>query len=135
MNNFPKSEKLCGQLRIKALYSDGTRFVVWPLRVTYKLLNAPEAQLNSEALNVAQQQLNAPQVLIWAPKSLFKHAVDRNRMRRVMREAYRLNKAPLEGMNMQIAFNYIDKQQQPYAIVEKAMRKAIKRIANENDVA
>ena len=82
MNNFPKSEKLCGQLRIKALYSDGTRFVAWPLRVTYKPLTAPKA-LNSEALS-------APKVLIWAPKSLFKHAVDRNRMRRVMREAYRL---------------------------------------------
>lgn len=133
--NFPKSEKLCGQLRIKALYSSGTRFVAWPMRVTYKPINAPEAQLNSEALSVAQQQLNAPQTLIWAPKSLFKHAVDRNRMRRVMREAYRLNKAPLEGRNLQVAFNYIDKEQQPYAVIEKAMRKAIKRIADETNPA
>lgn len=124
MNNFPKSEKLCGQLRIKALYSDGTRFVAWPLRVTYKQLNVAQATLNSEAPT-------APKVLIWAPKSLFKHAVDRNRMRRVMREAYRLNKAPLEGKNMQIAFNYIDKEQQPYAVIEKAMRKAIRKIVDE----
>lgn len=133
--SFPKSQKLCGQLRIKALYSDGKRFVVWPLRVTYKPLNVPEAQLNSEAMNVAEQQLNAPQVLIWAPKSLFKHAVDRNRMRRVMREAYRLNKEPLAGKNIQVAFNYMDKELQPYAVVEKAMRKAIKRIADEKNPA
>ena len=72
---FPKSEKLCGEQAVDHLYKNGKRFVVWPLRVTY--------------LPVDQ----APtQVLIWAPKSLFKHAVDRNRLRRQMREAYRLNK-------------------------------------------
>lgn len=120
---FPKSEKLCGQLRIKALYSDGQRFVVWPLRVTYKLITPSLGGDRGE------------RVLIWAPKSLFKHAVDRNRLRRVMREAYRLNKAPLEGKNMQVAFNYIDKEQQPYSVIEKAMRKAIKRIVNESEPA
>lgn len=123
-------------MRIKALYTDGQRFVAWPVRVTYKHLKVPMAQLNSEVLSVAEQQLNnAPQVLIWAPKSLFKHAVDRNRMRRIMREAYRLNKMPLEGKNLQIAFNYIDKEQQPFEVIERAMRKAIKRIANETESA
>ena len=69
---FPKHSKLCGQMRIAQLYHEGKRFVVWPLRVTYQAVE------------------DDTQVLIWAPKSLFKHAVDRNHMRRLMREAYRL---------------------------------------------
>lgn len=109
---FPKSEKLCGQFAIEHLYAQGQRFVVWPLRVTYLPVE------------------DHTQVLIWAPKSLFKHAVDRNHLRRLIREAYRLNKSVLEENNLhyQLAFNYIDKQRQPYSIVEKAMRKALKRL-------
>ena len=111
---FPKSEKLCGQISIDHLYRQGKRFVAWPLRVTYLPIDS------------------ATQVVVWAPKSLFKKAVDRNHLRRLMREAYRLNKDIIEGENMhyQLAFNYIDKEKQPYAIIEKAICKALKRIAN-----
>ena len=111
---FPKSEKLCGQINIDHLYRHGKRFVAWPLRVTYLPIDS------------------ATQVVVWAPKSLFKKAVDRNHLRRLMREAYRLNKDIIEGENMhyQLAFNYIDKEKQSYAIIEKAICKALKRIAN-----
>lgn len=67
------------------------------------------------------------QVLIWAPKSLFKHAVDRNRLRRQMREAWRLNQTQLQQPH-HIAFNYIDKEKQPYAIINKAVSKAIRKL-------
>jgi len=110
---FPKSEKLCGQLRIQHLYQAGKRIVVWPLRASY---------LPSEAT----------QVLIWAPKSLFKHAVDRNRLRRQMREAWRLSEPPTG--TWQVAINYIDKQMQPYAVIERAMHKVIRKI-NESATA
>lgn len=109
MSGFPKSEKLCGQMTIDHLYRHGKRFVAWPMRVTY--LPADQTQ-----------------VLVWAPKSLFKRAVHRNRLRRLMREAYRLNKDMLADGHYQIAFNYIDKAEQPYAVIEKAMRKALARV-------
>lgn len=101
--------KLCGQIRIAALYKQGRRFVQWPVRVNYR-------------------QAEETKILIWAPKSLFKHAVDRNRLRRQMREAYRLNQDLLPAP-CYVAFNYIDKQKQPFSAIERGMRKALKKIA------
>lgn len=112
MHPFPKSEKLCGQISIDHLYRHGKRFVAWPLRVTY---------LSCEDRN---------QILVWAPKSLFKRAVHRNHLRRLIREAYRLQKDILNDTeHVQIAFNYIDKEQQSFSVITKAMHKSLQRIA------
>ena len=122
-----KHSRLCGQERITALYKSGHRFVAWPLRVTW--MPAEDTQ-----------------ILVWAPKSLFKHAVDRNHLRRLMREAYRLNQHLLQAQpvlqrsdptgeagqrSYLIAFNYIDKERQPYAVIEKAVCKALKKISGK----
>ena len=107
---FPKQNKLCGQLRIAQLYKEGKRFTAWPLRVTY------------------QPAEKETQVLVWASKSLFKRAVKRNHLRRLLREAYRLHQNILEEQHYLIAFNYMDKDEQPFAVIEKAMCKALKRI-------
>lgn len=122
MATFGKSEKLCGQLRIAALYKEGRRFVAYPLRVTVRIVG---------------ETAEAPKVLIWAPKALMKHAVDRNRMRRVIREAYRLNKEPLErycqehACSMELAFNYMDKELRGMHELEPAIRKAIRKITQQ----
>lgn len=108
-NAFPKHNKLCGQERIACLYKEGKRIVAWPLRVTW------------------QPTEGDTQVLVWAPKSLFKHAVQRNHLRRLMREAYRVHQDILTS-KVVVAFNYMDKEEQPYAVIEKAVVKALKKI-------
>ena len=113
MNGLPKHSRLCGQLRIQQLYRDGQRLVAWPLRVTY---------MPTE---------DETQVLVWAPKSLFKHAVDRNRLRRLMREAYRQHQDLLGDGHYLLAFNYMDKEKQPFSVIEKAVCKALKKISGK----
>jgi ribonuclease P protein component len=110
---LPKQNKLCGQMRIAQLYKEGKRFTAWPMRVTY------------------QPTEGETQVLVWAPKSLFKRAVKRNHLRRLMREAYRLNQEQLGDKHYLIAFNYMDKEEQPFAVIEKAVCKALKKIAEK----
>lgn len=115
-NTFPKSERLCGDQVLDRLYKEGRRFVVWPIRVTYMpITDAPS------------------EVLVWAPKSLFKRAVDRNRLRRQMREAYRLNKQVLlkASKRYYLAFNYIDKEMQSYKLINKSIAKILYRLANK----
>ena len=113
-NGFPKNSKLCGKERIAALYKEGQRFTAWPLRVCYQ-----ETEENT-------------QVRVWAPKSLFKRAVKRNHMRRLMREAYRLHQDMLGDKHYLIAFNYMDKEEQSFAIIEKALCKSLKKISERS---
>ena len=100
-------------MRIAQLYKQGKRFTAWPLRVTWQLTE------------------EETQVLVWAPKSLFKRAVKRNHLRRLMREAYRLHQDLLGEEHFLIAFNYMDKEEQPFAVIEKAVCKALKKIAEK----
>jgi ribonuclease P protein component len=116
VNKFPKQEKLCGRLRLQALYKEGRKAVFWPLRVTWRK-DVPASRTA---------------VVVWAPKSLFRHAVDRNLLRRRMREAYRLNKDNVEERGWQIAFHYMDKSIQPYHVIERAMQKALRKITEES---
>ena len=69
------------------------------------------------------------------PKRNFKSAVDRNRLKRQLREAYRLNKHLLEEINGKkfvMLFLFLGKVKPQYAEVEKAMVKLLKKLGDEN---
>lgn len=80
-------------------------------------------------------------VMVSAPKKRFKRAVVRNRLKRLMREAYRLNRHNLHGGNighetgMNIVCCYIGQAETDFATVEQAMVKGLQHIAQRTQNA
>lgn len=78
-NTFGKEEKLCSKVLISSLFTKGKRFFIHPLKINWT--------------EVEHRRGADIQVLIVVSKRNFKNAVDRNRIKRLIREAYRLNKS------------------------------------------
>ena len=90
---FSKKEKLSYKRHIDSLFSEGKSFTLNQLKVFYRI---PDDQEDFPA-----------RVLIAIPSKKFKRAVDRNRLRRVIREAYRLNKHRLAQLPKHIHLGYV----------------------------
>lgn len=123
IHSFPKSEHLCGEIRVAKLYTEGNAFIAYPIRVV---------------CNITDEKTNARvKVLISVPKKRFKHAVDRNRIKRMLREAYRLNKqefvmaATEKDLYLNIAFNYVADTELEYAVLNEKMQQALTKIRNK----
>ena len=119
---FTKEERLCNKKLIDELFRNGSSFLVYPFKVSW--------------LITAEPQLYPAQVLFSVPKKRYKHAVDRNLLKRRMREAYRLSKEqylylPLKDMSKQIVFSigYVGKEIADYAFIEKKMLKLLNSLA------
>jgi len=80
-NTFRKPEKICSQKQIDLLFAQRKSFSNGLFRLIY---------LESDTSTKPSVQL-----LIAVPKKNLRHAVDRNRMKRLIREAYRLQKHEL----------------------------------------
>ena len=77
MQTLTKAERLSSKIIIDKLFSTGKAFNHAPFKVVW--------------LQTTEDSVPA-QILISVPKRLFKRAVDRNRLKRLIREGYRKNK-------------------------------------------
>lgn len=120
-NRFPKSARLSLKKDIDHLFDSGQSFIAYPLRIVY----VSDAEANPSESDIA--------VLVGIPKKRIKRAVDRNRLKRLIREAFRLNRqivTPQAPAHLHIAFMYVSNEIASYADIEKAMLKALK-LVNE----
>ncbi|WP_460500063.1 ribonuclease P protein component [Hymenobacter agri] len=117
---FPKEEHLCRKKLIEELFSkQSSSFGAYPLRLVYIKAAAPTSA--------------PPQVLISVSKRAFKRAIDRNQLKRLIREAYRLNKYRLTEQpgGHEIALLgiiFTGKEKSPLALVEKKLISAFHRL-------
>jgi ribonuclease P protein component len=79
---YPKNEKLKSKKTIELLFSEGQSVSKYPLRLVYVDNSFENEELIKFGVSVS--------------KKYFKNAVDRNYLKRVLRECYRLNKKNIE---------------------------------------
>ena len=122
---FCKEERLCSRRLIDQLYAEGHRLMAFPFSVQWMTLS-PLSPHPSPC-----------QVLIVAPKRKFHHAVDRNRVRRLTRECYRLRKPAFydflkeQGICIVFSLVYIHNEILTYEQLGKKMDKLFESLERE----
>lgn len=127
---LPKTERLYLRESISELFANGSSFTAYPYRVVYLLKDEIDETRPSE------ERQSRCSVMTVAPKKRFKHAVDRNHVKRLTREAYRKQKLPLwdslkeNKKAIEVAFLYSDNKfisyEETYTVIGKAISRLIK---------
>jgi ribonuclease P protein component len=117
---FRKEERLKSHKIIGKLFSEGQSFISYPIRFVFVKMETP---LSDFPLQMA----------LTVPKRAFSKAVSRNRLRRRIREAYRLNKhsfyEKMEGQEPKEQYGvmliYVAKETMKYSDIEKGVKKGL----------
>ena len=132
-NGLTKKERISSKKEIDLLFTEGKSFIVYPLRVVYIERNCEKMPDESVV-----------SIMVSISKKKFKRAVKRNRLKRLIKESYRLNKSafiekiaypPLEGAgggapkHISIAFLYLSNEEKPYIEIESAVQKALETLS------
>lgn len=120
---FGKEEKLKSKKDIAHLFTSGEGVTKYPVMAKFRVLRSEEESW--------------PKVVVTVSKRSFKKAVDRNRIKRLLREAYRLNNSSLkavckqEEVSIHICFIYLAKRKYDYEGVSEAMKVVLDQISSQ----
>lgn len=114
---LPKTEILRSKKKIKELFfKSSSSLYLHPFQIRFQI----------------GQELLFPQVLFVVPKKKFKKAVDRNLLRRRIKEAYRLQKASLQAILFNIDFLaivYVGKEIKDFKYIQKKLIQILENLA------
>lgn len=121
---FKKRERLRGKTTIDRLFVQGKSFFYYPFIIQYSL--APATEEHSVCA-----------VLFSVSKKKVRHAVQRNLLKRLFREAYRKNKEGVyrviesKKTNLHLAFIYLKREPCDYTFMEKKVTEALNKLITE----
>jgi ribonuclease P protein component len=158
-HTFPKAEKLKSRKQIDLLFREGKSFFAAPVKCYFRFevsgLRVDElgSDVKSETENGKSEAPAYPQTQNLEPetsnpklqtinikcgvsvsKRNFKHSVDRNRIKRLLREAYRLHKHTLaekvavRQLTLEVFFVFTDRTQPTFDLVEEKMKYCLRRL-------
>ena len=119
--SFPKEEKLKSKKLINQLFAEGESVSSFPIKLIYL-----QAELPSDV---------SIQAGVTVPKKNFKSAVKRNRIKRLLRESYRLNKHLVFNNSkgaFAFLFLYLGKEVPDYRLVDKNLQAALHKFIKKN---
>jgi len=117
---FSKQEHLCSKTQITDLFGKGDSLISYPIRVVWNVVPSGKGCPINVVLSVSKKKL--------------KHAVDRNRVKRLLHESYRLNNKSLQqlaiskGISINIAFVWLSLEESSFLQIEKKMKNAFSKI-------
>lgn len=127
-NTFPLKEHLKSKKIIERVYAGGTSVTSFPLRAVFFEL-------------LPEEQEPTATILISVAKKRFRHAVDRNLVKRRIREAYRTSKHTFiealenNGKKIAVAILYLDTRHSSTAFIKRKMEKLLEGIVKKNGIA
>jgi len=112
---FGKNEKLKSKKAIENLFSEGQSYVSHPIRIVYSTKLKDDYAVKA-GVSVAKKK--------------FKHAVDRNLLKRRIREAYRLNKnlVNLPDHSVDVLFIYTSSKFKDFEVINQSMRELLEKL-------
>ena len=129
---LPKYERICKENDIKSLFDQGVGVSVYPYRAIF-LFHSNESRPVTVRL------------LVSVSKKRFHHAISRNRVKRLMREAWRRNKAPLyeicerDNNSVDVALVYtatvIHSYEEMFTKTQKAVKELVARYEKHSQTA
>lgn len=117
---FGKQEHLKSRKTIGKLFQEGKQLKKYPIKLVYLPINFEESIVFKVAFSV--------------PKRNFKRAVDRNHLKRLLREIYRLQKeliATKEKQQYALMFIYLSKEKLTFEELKQKMEQLLIKLKEE----
>lgn len=121
-NRLTKEMRLSGKKAVGSLFTGGSSFFVYPFKVVFVVRNEPIQPFRRVLFSVSRRN--------------FKHAVDRNLLKRRMREAWRINLHTFDNKmaNLDVGLIYTGKKIESYHYIEEKIIVIIGKLSEINEV-